>query len=84
MDFGTESNAMDELKFQHTKYFADAFEIPGYSSKTAFGRPIFGGITVYAHFKKFYFELNFMSFSDQNQAVSTAIQFLGLFQMKIG
>jgi hypothetical protein len=84
MDFGTEANAIDEYSFQKTRYSADAFDIPEYGNKVAFARPVLGGITVYAHFKKFYFELNFVGFSDQNQAVATALQFLGLFEMKIG
>jgi hypothetical protein len=84
MDFGTEANAVDEYNFQRTRYSSDAFDIPEYSNKIAFARPVFGGVTVYAHFKKFYFELNFLGFSDQNQAVATAMQFIGLFQTKIG
>jgi hypothetical protein len=84
MDFGTESNAQDEFNYQKTKYSADAFDIPKYSSKIAFARAVFGGITVYAYFRKFYFELQFIGFDNQNHAVSTALLFLGLFQMKIG
>jgi hypothetical protein len=84
MDFGTEANALEEYNFQKTRWSADAFDISGYNNKIAFAKPILGGITVYAHFKKFYFELTFAGFSDQKQAESTAIQFLGLFEMKIG
>jgi hypothetical protein len=84
MDFGTEANALEEYNFQKTRYSADAFDIPKYGNKVAFAKPILGGITVYAHFRKFYLEISFIGFDNQNLSVSTATQFLGLFQMKIG
>ena len=83
MDFGNDSNAVDIYNYQKTRYSADAFDIPRYPNTIAFARSILGGITVYAHFKKFYLELNFTGFSDQNHATTTAIQFLGLLKSKI-
>jgi hypothetical protein len=83
MDYGNDSNAIAIYNYQRTLYSAEAFKIPRYPLTSAFAINVIGGITVMAHFKKFYFELTFFGFSDNNQAASTAVQFLGLFRSKI-
>jgi hypothetical protein len=83
MDFGTDSNAEGIYNYWKTENSQDAFDIPGYGNTNVFAIPIQGGITVYAYFSKFYFELKFLGFSTQAQAVATAKQFLDLFKGKI-
>ncbi len=84
MDYGTEANAIEEFNFMKSQNSADAFSFDEYGKNTAFAVPILGGIIAYAHFKKFYIELKFTGFSDQPNAVRTAIQFLSFFESKIG
>jgi hypothetical protein len=83
MDFGNDSNASTIYEYQKTVNSADAFKLPRYSMTTAFAITKMGGICVYAHLKKFYFELYFIGFSDQTEAAKTAVLFLGLFRSKI-
>ncbi len=83
MDYGNDSNAVAIYNYQKTLYSAEAFKLPRYSLNSAFAVSVIGGITVIAHFKKFYFELTFSGFSDQTEAANTAVQFLGLFRLKI-
>jgi hypothetical protein len=83
MDFGNDSNASNIFDYQRTLNSADAFDIPGYKNNAVFGRAVLGGITAFAHFKRFYFELTFVRFLDQAQAIATAVRFLSLFQSKI-
>jgi hypothetical protein len=83
MDCGNDTNAYELYKYWQNYNSADAFKVTRYTTTTAFAIPIQGGIVVYAHFKKFYFELKFMGYSDQTLAASTAVQFLGLFRAKI-
>ena len=83
MDCGNDSNAIELYRYWQIDNSADAFKIPRYKTTTAFAIAVQGGITVYAHFKKFYFELKFSGFSDLTQAAATAVQFLGLFRAKI-
>jgi hypothetical protein len=83
MDCGNDSNAIELYKYWQIYNSADAFKIPRYKTTTAFAIAVQGGITVYAHFKKFYFELKLFGFSSQPQAAATAVQFLGLFRAKV-
>jgi hypothetical protein len=83
MDYGNSSNATAIYNYEKTVNSADAFKLPQYSMTTAFYITKMGGICVYAHLKKFYFELYFVGFSDVTEAAKTAVLFMGLFRSKI-
>jgi hypothetical protein len=82
MDFGTDAAATAMFQYQATQ-FTPQVAITGYDNSIAFGYVTVGGITVFAHFKKFYFELPFTGYSAQSQAISDANLFLGYFKAKI-
>jgi hypothetical protein len=57
--------------------------IPGYDSTVAAVESTLGGITVFAHFSKFYIELSFTGYQDQSQAISDAKLFLDNIKSKV-
>jgi len=83
MDFGLDSNAAVMFNYKKDEFSTEEVDITGYDNTVAFAHPGVGGVTAFAHFKKFYLELKFEGFSDQNLAIQAAIQFLGLFKSKI-
>ena len=83
MDFGFDSTATTMYNYKKDQFSTEAVAITGYDMTIAFAKPGSGGATAFAHFKKFYFELQLAGFSDPNQAIKTAVQFIGMFKAKI-
>jgi hypothetical protein len=83
MDFGNDSKAAAMFDFPTARFSGEAFPLPGYDAAEAFARPVLGGISAYAHFDKFYFELSFLGFSDRNEAAAAGKKFLDSFHRKI-
>jgi hypothetical protein len=82
MDFGTTANAAAMVQRQASIY-SPLINIPGYDSTVTIASPALGGITVFAHFGKFYIEVSFIGYQDQSQAISDAKLFLDLIKSKI-
>lgn len=83
MDYGLDSTALAMYNYQKDYYSNGSLDITGYDKTVAFAYPVIGGVTAFAHFKKFYFELQFANFSDQTLSIQAAAQFLGMFKSKI-
>ena len=83
MDFGFDSTATVMYNYKKDQFSTQAVAISGYDQADAFAYPGIGVITAFAHFNKFYFELQFSGYSDQAQALQAASLFLGLFKSKI-
>lgn len=85
MDFGTDINAAAMVQTEVSNFSGgdNPIVITGYDNNVALARGNLGGITVYAHFKKFYIELSFTGYQDQSQAISDAKLFLDLIKSKI-
>jgi hypothetical protein len=84
MDFGTEAAATAMFQYQASQsIYTPHVAITGYDNTVAFGYAVLGGITAFAHFKKFYIELPFTLYSAQGQAISDANLFLGYLKAKI-
>jgi hypothetical protein len=83
MDFGTEAKA--KTMYDSTKgryYSADAPLIPGYDNSVAFTSTGLGGLTAYAYYKQFYFELILSAYPDDANPVADAKKFLDYFKTK--
>jgi hypothetical protein len=87
IDYTTDANAEAEFSYMKntTSWSSNPEYLTGsYTNDVAIGRSgITNGISVCAHFKKFYVELRFTGFADYTTAKSTAISFLQLFEAKI-
>ena len=83
VNFGSDSNANYMYNHNKTENPYDLIDIAGYSDSVAFAIAVQGGITLFAHFKQFYFELKFFGFSDQTYAITAAKLFLNFFKGKI-
>jgi hypothetical protein len=84
MDFGTDAAATAMFQYQASQsIYTPHVAITGYDNSVAFGYAGVGGITVFAHFKKFYIELPFVGYTSQNQPISDANLFLGFLKAKI-
>jgi hypothetical protein len=81
MDFGTEANATDMFTYeqQHT---SASIPIPSYDTSVAVAYSVISGITVYAHIKAAYFELQLTGYSDNATATQVATQFLDILKAK--
>lgn len=75
MDFGTDAQATSMFTYQQEQTLA-AVTIPSYDSAVAIGAEALTGVTVFAHFKASYFELQLDGYSDQTAATQAAQQFL--------
>jgi hypothetical protein len=83
MDYGTEPIAKAMYDFSKSQYFGDdALPIPSYENTAAFAKPALGGITVYAYYKQFYFELILSAYPDDANPTADAKLFLDYFKTK--
>jgi hypothetical protein len=86
MDFVTDAQATAKFAYQRENGASTA--IPGYDRSVAIASTDLAGITVYAHFKALYFELQMSGYLgsddnlDLNKATSAAAQFLGVLKTK--
>jgi hypothetical protein len=84
MDFGTESNSKSMFDKSKTDFFdTESSLVPGYDNSAAFAKDALGGITVYAYYKKFYFELILSNYPEKDKALADAKVFLDYFKSKI-
>ncbi len=83
MDFGTEEKAKGMYDYTKSQYFdTDASLIPGYTSAVAFTKDALGGITAYAYYKQFYFELILSGYPEKPQSLTDAKAFMDYFKTK--
>jgi hypothetical protein len=86
MDFVTDAQATAKFAYQRENGASTA--IPGYDRSVAIASTDLAGITVYAHFKALYFELQMSGYADQsynvdlNKATTVAAQFLGVLKTR--
>lgn len=81
MDFSTEAKAAAMFTFQQQQTLADV-TVPSYSSAVAIGSAALTGITVFAHFKASYFEIQLDGEPDQTAAAQVAQKFLDVLKGK--
>jgi hypothetical protein len=82
MDFGTADNATAMFTYQQQQTSA-SIQIPQFDATAAIAYPVMSGITVYAHIKATYFELQLIGYgSDQTSAAQMATQFLNVLKAK--
>jgi len=82
LDFGTDSlaTAMVETK---NKDISDPRSVPGFGdSSTVADLSGLNAVSVFTSFGKYYFELLFGGYPDQNEGLNTAALFLGYYQNK--
>lgn len=88
MDFGTPAHAAAmyhkikpiPIPDSLDRFKTNPFGIPPYDTATAIARPVQGGITAYAHFNKYYFELSNSGYAVQDSALADIKLFLGKYQ----
>jgi hypothetical protein len=81
MDFGTDAQATAMFAYQkEVTSAADA--VPQYDASVAIGYPGLSGMTVYAHFKASYFELQLDGYADPTSASQAATPFLKVLEKK--
>ncbi len=82
MDFGTADNSTAMFTYEQQQTSA-SIQIPSFDATVAIAYPVLSGITVYAHIKATYFELQLDGFgSDQTSAAQMATQFLNVLKAK--
>jgi len=81
MDFGTDAKATSMFTFQQEQTHADV-TVPQYTSAVAIASAALTGITVFAHFKAAYFEIQLYGYSDQTAAAQAAQKFLDVLKGK--
>ncbi len=84
MDFGTAAKASAMYAYKKASVTA-ALTIPSFDSSVAVGKPeiLFQGITAFAWFDRFYFEIRLLGYADQTQALGNAAVFLSQYASKI-
>lgn len=86
MDFGKDINAMamfTEMQMNNVGQGVKDPAFPQIPDTTTLIVPNMGGVTGYAHFANYYFELKFAGFSDQELAIQTFDMFIRLFRTKL-
>lgn len=81
MDFVTDEQAKAMVEYQRQQASASV-TIPQYDSSAAIAAQALTGITVFAHFRSTYFELQIDGVSDPNAATKLAGQFLGVLETR--
>jgi hypothetical protein len=81
MDFGTETKATDMFTYEQ-KQTSASIPIPSYDTSVAIAYHVIDGITVYAHSKASYFELQLTGYSDDATAAQAAKPFLDILKAK--
>jgi hypothetical protein len=82
MDFGTVKWSQKTVSDQRNT-IAIPLDIPNFPDSSAIAAANLGGVTAYAYFNKFYFELALTGFQDQAEALRMASLFLDLYSSKI-
>jgi len=82
MDFGTADDATAMYGILKADKGGLAIDVGNYVQTTAFGARHISGINAYAHFGKYYFEINLANYTDETAAINQAETFLEEFQQK--
>jgi hypothetical protein len=82
-DFGTAANATSMFEYAEQSYVTQPVTITSYPATVATASQTLSGISVYAHFGKFYFSLDFQGYTDQTTPVSDANGFLATYENKL-
>lgn len=88
MDFGTPAAASAmyhkikpiSVPDSLDKFKTNPFSVPPYDSSVAIARPVQGGVTAYAHFDKYYFELSNSGYAIRDSATADMKLFLEKYQ----
>jgi hypothetical protein len=83
MDFGTDDNATEMYKEKKMQCVGNTLPDPRYPVTDVTVKSILGGVTGYAHYFNYYFEIDVKGFNYQEDALKTLNQFLGLYFEKI-
>ncbi|MCU0608267.1 MAG: hypothetical protein MUF22_00680 [Chitinispirillaceae bacterium] len=83
-DFGTPAKALVMYKEMKLQIAGSLINDLTYPDSLVCVKAVMGGVTGYAHFSNYYFEINVNGFSDQQFAVKTLDLFLGLYAKKCG
>jgi hypothetical protein len=82
MDFGTDEAAAAMYQFKLSDISAPLTD-PKYADSTVTIQTAQDGITGYAHFYNYYFEIGLTKFNNPQDAIKTLNQFLGLYEGKL-
>lgn len=83
MDFGTDTNAIAMYKEKRTQNAGNIILNPKYPTTEVFVVSVLGGVTGYANYYNYYFEISVIGFNYQEDALKTLNQFIGLYFEKI-
>jgi hypothetical protein len=83
MDFGTFAKAEAMFNASSTQYQASSALAPLPVSEAAYMVEAGGNITVYAHFGRFYFELELTGYANVSDSVRDALHFLTIYRTMI-
>jgi len=83
MDFGTENNATEMYTEKKIQCVGNTIPDPRYPATDVTVKTDLGGVTGYAHYYNYYFEINVSGLNYQEDALKTLNQFLGLYFEKI-
>jgi hypothetical protein len=78
MDFGSPDQAA--YMYNYKKSRLSNTTAAGYADSIAIGYPLMGGVTVYAHFNKFYFQADITGYTSLGTAISDGNLFLGFYE----
>jgi hypothetical protein len=82
MDFGTDDKAVEMFR-QKASTIASPLPDDKYNATNVSVQTTLDGVTGYAHFFNYYFEIGLTKFNNPQDAVKTLNQFLGLYEGKL-
>jgi hypothetical protein len=83
MDFGTENNAIDMYNEKRIQNAGSTIPDPKYPISDVTVTSVLGGVTGFANYYNYYFEISVTGFIYPEDALKTLNQFLGLYFEKI-
>ncbi len=83
MDFGTPAKATAMFNDKKSREFNNAILVAPYADTLVVARPLLAGLSVCAHYKKFYFEMDVSGFSDRTRELQTVDAVMDLFIRRI-
>ena len=82
-DFGSNSNSTKMFNFKSSTS-DDRQKVGSYAETVAFMEDNLSGVNAYAHFGKYYFEIQLTGYSNKADARSTAASYMELYENKAG
>ena len=83
MDFGTSAKATAMFNDKKSREFGDTVVVAPYADTLVIARPLLAGLSVCAHYKKFYFEMDVSGFPDRLADLQTVRTVMELFIQRI-